>query len=173
MVPFMRRSLWLVAIAMALATSAEDRNQDREPETAQKILRVTLPDARPESRPLELVRIPAGTFLMGCPADERGRVGREWPPHRVTLTKAFYLGRYEVTQGQWRAVMGANPAVGGGWGADYPVHHVSWADCQRFIERLNTLGQGTFRMPTEAEWDFQPSRLPRVRKLGDFALRRP
>jgi formylglycine-generating enzyme required for sulfatase activity len=91
---------------------------------------------------------------MGCPSDERGRVGREWLPHPVTITRRFYLGRYEVTQAQWRALMGTNPAEGSGVGKDHPVYHVSWNSAQEFIHRLNTLGQGTFRLPTEAEWEY-------------------
>ena len=101
---------------------------------------------------------------MGSPSDERGRLdGYDWPLHEVTLTQAFYLGKYETTQAQWEAVMGSNPSTDSkkarlygtyGVGDDYPVYYVSWYDCQTFIERLNGMGLGTFRMPTEAEWEY-------------------
>ena len=91
---------------------------------------------------------------MGSPDDERGRWGSEGPQHEVTISQAFYLGKYEVTQAQWEAVMGANPASSWGVGDDYPVYYVSWDDCENFIQWLNSLGQGTFRLPTEAEWEY-------------------
>ena len=131
-----------------------------------KEIRVYLPGLPEGAKPLEMIKIPAGTFTMGSPADERGRWvgdGYEWLPHEVTLTQGFYLGKYEVTQAQWETVMGSNPSMdssepqsGGryGVGDDYPVYSVSWNDCQLFIERLNALGQGTFRLPTEAEWEY-------------------
>ena len=109
------------------------------------------------AKPLDMVLIQPGTFTMGSPSDERGRRSDlEWLPHAVTITEAFYLGKYEVTQAQWEAVMGSNPAGSSSYGVgdDYPVHYVSWNDCQAFIDQLNTLGQGTFRLPTEAEWEY-------------------
>ncbi len=104
---------------------------------------------------LEMVKIPAGTFTMGSPSDERGRYPREGPQHVVTLTQPFYLGKYEVTQAQWEAVMGmgSNPSRSGGK-PNHPVEQVSWDDCQAFIEKLNGMGLGTFRLPTEAEWEY-------------------
>ena len=108
---------------------------------------------------LELVRIPAGSrFTMGAPVGERGGSRWERPRHAVTIAHDFYLGRYEVTQGQWRAVMGSNPAHAYGVGFTYPVYYVSWDDIAGaggFIERLNrTLGTAGFRLPSEAEWEY-------------------
>ncbi len=112
---------------------------------------------------LELVWVPPGTFMMGSPESEEGRDDDE-VQHQVTLTKGFWLGKYEVTQAQWKAVMGNT--VGQqrdrankewplrGEGADYPIYYVSWDDCQAFIKRINAKGQGTFRLPTEAEWEY-------------------
>jgi formylglycine-generating enzyme required for sulfatase activity len=113
---------------------------------------------------MELVYIEPGTFMMGSPTGEWG-----WGPnedlHQVTLTHGYYLGKYEVTQEQWEAVMGTNPAHGYGVGDDYPVYYISWndvcggttgSDCaaDSFIGRLNAQqGATTFRMPTEAEWE--------------------
>ena len=89
--------------------------------------------------------------------------GDETPPHFVTLS-SFYIGETEVTQGLWEAVMGttveqqrdkANPEWPlRGVGADYPMYYVSWYDCQEFVLRLNELTGRTFRLPTEAEWEF-------------------
>lgn len=118
----------------------------------------------PGGVPMDLVHIPAGTFEMGSPTDERGRSDKE-DLHQVTLTQGYYFGKYEVTQAQWQAVMGTNPAHDYGVGDNYPVNHVSWddicggstgSDClgESFIGRLNTyLGTNAFRMPTEAEWE--------------------
>jgi formylglycine-generating enzyme required for sulfatase activity len=88
--------------------------------------------------------IPAGTFLMG--SENHG------PVHQVTISRAFYMGKYPVTQAQWETVMGSNPSKFRG--ADLPVEQVSWDDCQEFITRLNATGKGEFRLPTEAEWEY-------------------
>ncbi|MBN1837269.1 MAG: formylglycine-generating enzyme family protein [Spirochaetales bacterium] len=108
---------------------------------------------------MEFVRIEPGTFVMGSPPDEEGRMdeeilGDQERQSQVTITKPFYLGRHEITQSEWEAVMGSNPSYfkkGGG----YPVEKVSWDDCQEFIKRLNDRFQGkhVFRLPTEAEWE--------------------
>jgi len=109
---------------------------------------------RAGAKPVEFVLMPAGSFRMGCELTERGRVGREFHPHEVTITRPFYFGRYEVTQAQWWAVIGTRPARGYGEGDDYPVYHVTWNESQEFIARLNALDQGRFRLPTEAEWEY-------------------
>ncbi len=93
---------------------------------------------------IEFVWIPAGSFVMG---DEYAK-----PAHRVTLSKGFWLGKYEVTQAQWQSVMRSNPASFKG--DDLPVETVSWNDCQAFIQRLNDIGNGKYRLPTEAEWEY-------------------
>ncbi|MEK7794236.1 MAG: formylglycine-generating enzyme family protein [Candidatus Hydrogenedentota bacterium] len=105
----------------------------------------------PGDVPLEMVRIPAGTFMMGSPSNEEGRFDSE-TQHRVTLTKGSWLGKYEVTQRQWEAVMGNNPSKFKG--DDFPVEQVSWNDCQEFIRKLNSQGEGLFNLPTEAEWEY-------------------
>ena len=124
------------------------------PETGLAEIRVNLPGLPEDAKSLVMVLIPAGTFTMGSPADEQGRRDKnEWLPHEVTITEAFYLGKYEATQAQWKTVMGSNPALYNGK-PNHPVEHVSWNDCQSFIEKLNTLENGTFRLPTEAEWEY-------------------
>jgi PelA/Pel-15E family pectate lyase len=103
---------------------------------------------------LEMVRIPAGSFEMGSPQKERGRYKDEGPAHKVKIDYGFCIGKYEVTQDQWMTVMEKNPAYRYGIGGDYPVSHVSWDLCQQFISKLNQLDIGTFRLPTEAEWEY-------------------
>jgi formylglycine-generating enzyme required for sulfatase activity len=103
---------------------------------------------------LELVWCPAGSFMMGSPGDEPGRYNDE-TRHRVTLTEGFWMGKYEVTQAQWEAVMGKNPSHFKNAGPDAPVESVSRDDCQEFIKKLNKQVQGGgFRLPTEAEWEY-------------------
>jgi formylglycine-generating enzyme required for sulfatase activity len=110
--------------------------------------------------PMRFVRIPAGSYQMGSSEGERSRGTDESPLHQVTIGYDFYLGETEVTQLQWAAVMGSNPAqdfipaADQGEGNDYPVYYVSWDDCQAFRTALNALGQGTFRLPSEAEWEY-------------------
>jgi formylglycine-generating enzyme required for sulfatase activity len=102
------------------------------------------------------VWIAPGSYQRGSPVSETGRDRDEGPPHEVTLTKGFYLGVHEVTQAQWLAVMGSNPAVfRRGQQADQrPVESVSWDDCQTFIARLNERGRERFRLPSESEWEY-------------------
>ena len=100
---------------------------------------------------LEMTLIPAGKFVMGSPESEVGRSDYE-TQHKVTLTKSYYMGKYEVTQEQWKAVMGKNPSDTKG--AKLPVTDVSWEDCQEFIKKLNAKTNGGYRLPTEAEWEY-------------------
>ena len=100
---------------------------------------------------LEMVLVPAGKFKMGSPESEKGRIKAE-TLHEVTLTKPFYMGKYEVTQEQWEAVMGKNASIRKG--AKLPVTNVSWEDCQDFIKKLNAKTNGGYRLPTEAEWEY-------------------
>lgn len=103
---------------------------------------------------MELVLIPAGTFQMGSPESEEGHNDSEGPVHQVTIGQPFYLGKYEVTQAQWRAVMGNNPSYFSNCDT-CPVEQVSWDDVQDFIERLNAQeGVTTYRLPSEAEREY-------------------
>ena len=101
---------------------------------------------------IEFQWCPSGTFVMGSPEDEEDRREDE-TQHVVTLTHGFWLGKYEVTQAQWEAVMGDNPS---GWsGADLPVESVTWDEIQAFIDTLNASNPDMqFRLPTEAEWEY-------------------
>ena len=98
---------------------------------------------------MEFVLIRPGSFLMGS---EKGNPN-EKPTHKVTIAKPFYLGKYEVTQEQWQAVMGSNPSHFKG--PKNPVEQVSWEDCQTFLQKLQEKAPShTFRLPTEAEWEY-------------------
>ncbi len=103
---------------------------------------------------MEFVLIPAGEFMMGTDSNvEKGSGDSERPRHKVTISKPFYLGKYEVTQAQWMAVMGNNPSKFKG--DNNPVEMVFWNDAQEFIKRLNAReGHTRYRLPTEAEWEY-------------------
>ena len=101
---------------------------------------------------LEMILIPSGKFMMGSPASEKDRRGNE-TQHEVTLTKPFYMGKYEVTQDQWESVMGNNPSSRTK-GTNLPVTNVSWEDCQEFIKKLNASTKGGYRLPYDAEWEY-------------------
>ncbi|MCH7958815.1 MAG: SUMF1/EgtB/PvdO family nonheme iron enzyme [Candidatus Hydrogenedentes bacterium] len=96
-------------------------------------------------------RIFPGTFEMGSPPTEAGRDADE-SLHRVSLTRGFWISRYEVTQAQWEGVMGFNPSSI--LGEDLPVEQVSWEDVQNFIEKINEADGTTYRLPTESEWEY-------------------
>jgi len=102
---------------------------------------------------IKMTLISPGTFIMGSPKDEIGRKYMDSDQKQVTITRPFYLGIYEVTQSQWKAIMGTNP-TSYTFQSNWPVTSVSWDDCQEYIKRLNTMGIGTFRLPTEAEWEY-------------------
>ncbi len=102
---------------------------------------------------MTFVRVPAGHFIMGSPADEEGREEQE-RRHEVVVPRSFWLGQFEVTQQQWQAVMGGNPS----WFADTgnrPVENVNWIEAQAFLARLSERAPGNrFRLPSEAEWEY-------------------
>ena len=109
----------------------------------------------------KMIKVEAGTFTMGATAEQTGAESDESPAHQVTLTKDYYMGETEVTQALWYAVMGQKPTADGdqwsskyGLGDNYPAYDISWNDCQEFITKLNQLTGLTFRLPTEAEWEY-------------------
>ncbi|MDE2743920.1 MAG: formylglycine-generating enzyme family protein [Gemmatimonadota bacterium] len=133
------------------------------------ILSLTLPACSrvPESLTVELAPgvamefayIPPGTFAMGAAPGEEGPLDdSETPQHQVELSRGFYLAKYELTQAQWRAVVGTQP-----WrrrqyvkeGAQHPATYISWIEAEHFIQRLNKkAGKTLYRFPTEAEWEY-------------------
>ena len=99
-----------------------------------------------------MVYVEGGTFTMGATSEQGSDAASdEKPAHQVTLS-SFSIGKYEVTQEEWEAVMGNNPSRFKG--AKRPVESVSWSDCRQFIRKLRTLTGKNFRMPTEAEWEY-------------------
>ena len=117
-------------------------------------LTVTLPGGAT----MEMVWIEAGTFLMGSPDTETGRGSDEGPQHEVTISQGFYLGKYEITQGQWEVVMASTPWSGEDYVMENPEHpavNISWDDTQQLIQELNdAAGEDIYRLPTEAEWEY-------------------
>lgn len=111
----------------------------------------------PGDIPLAMVRIPAGSFLMGRYSGEQDSLSNEDPQHPVTIGYEFYLGKYTITQAQWKAVMGTVPWTGRGYVLDdpnSPAVYITWNDAQEFVWKLNQLGLGSFRLPSEAEWEY-------------------
>nr|WP_294937497.1 formylglycine-generating enzyme family protein [uncultured Prevotella sp.] len=101
---------------------------------------------------IEMVKVEAGSFNMGATPEMKSPYKDEKPVHRVTMTNNYYIGKYEVTQALWKIVMGSNPS--NSKGDNLPVEKVSWNDCQKFISKLNKLTGKSFRLPTEAEWEY-------------------
>ena len=100
----------------------------------------------------KMIAVDGGTFTMGATSEQGGDArDNEKPTHSVTLS-SYSIGETEVTQALWQAVMGSNPSYFSG--SNKPVETVSWNDCQDFIRRLNALTGETFRLPTEAEWEY-------------------
>ncbi|GAP96774.1 bifunctional serine/threonine-protein kinase/formylglycine-generating enzyme family protein [Leptolyngbya sp. NIES-2104] len=100
---------------------------------------------------LEMVAIPGGTFPMGSPTSEKDRENDESPQRTVTVS-AFFLGRYEVTQAQYEAIMGNNPSTFKG--RKRPVEQITWNDAQEFCQKLNQRTGRKYRLPSEAEWEY-------------------
>ncbi len=125
---------------------------------------------------MEFVLIQPGESDMGSPPNETGRFGNEGPVHHVTISEAFYLGKYEVTQKQWHEVMEYNPSYFKG--DDLPVENVSWENVQEFIKMLNKKeNTHNYRLPSEAEWEYATRAETTTRysfgdddsKLGEYA----
>ena len=101
---------------------------------------------------IEMVYVRGGALMLGCaPEHDDGCYDYEKPSHQVTLGN-FYIGKYEITQAQWQAVMQSNPS--NFKGNDLPVENVSWEDAQEFIRKLNAATGKTYRLPTDAEWEY-------------------
>jgi formylglycine-generating enzyme required for sulfatase activity len=135
--------------SLDLATAREPAEAGGTPKSPSKTLAVDLGGGMK----MELVLIPAGEFMMGSPDSDNYAIEDEKPQHRVRITKPFYLGKYLVTQEQWRAVMGNNPSRFKS--PKNPVEEVSWDDCQKFLKKLNEKAAGgKFSLPTEAQYEY-------------------
>ncbi len=130
----------------------ETGGKDDEPNTPDN------PDTPVDEVAIDMVSVPAGTFLMGSADDDADAQADERPQHEVSVA-AFSIGRYEVTQALWKQVMGTNPAYFQGTkvasaNLQRPVENVSKEDAEQFIDKLNSLTGRHFRLPSEAEWEF-------------------
>ena len=105
---------------------------------------------------LKFCTIPAGSFVMGSPENEQDREVGEGPQRRVTISKPFLLGMFEITHDQWKAVTGKIRNYAGFDGSNFnaPMQTTSWNECKDFVDKINELGIGKFRFPTEAEWEY-------------------
>lgn len=107
---------------------------------------------------IEFVPLPAGEFTMGCSPGDSECSNSEKPEHKVEITKGFYMGKYEITQAQWKALMEENPSKFNSCCGNCPVEQVSWDDIQEFLRNLNKkegrTGENMIRLPTEAEWEY-------------------
>ncbi len=114
------------------------------------------PNTTTNSIGMKFVRIKAGEFVMGTRVNEPNSQSDEWPQHRVRITKPFMMGRYEVTQGQYQAVMGVNPSRFSrrADSDDRPVENVSGDDAMEFCRRPSEKEGKSYRLPTEAEWEY-------------------
>ncbi len=135
----MYRILWLVWLCMAMPWEvyAQGKNYTQ-----------TVKDVA-----FEMVYMEGGTFRMGGTEKQTGQADSdEYPVHEVTLTD-YYIGKYEVTQRLWKAVMGSNPSTFQK-GDDYPVESINWNDIQTFLRKLNQLTGRKYALPTEAQWEY-------------------
>ena len=99
-----------------------------------------------------IVYVEGGTFMMVATSwQDSDALDTEEPAHQVTLS-SFHIGKFQVTQGEWKTLMGTNPSET--MGVKFPVDNVSWYDCQEFIRKLNAMTGKGFRFPTEAEWEY-------------------
>jgi formylglycine-generating enzyme required for sulfatase activity len=147
-----KESTKIQIVSQGITSHSQDSRAKSE---EHQIITIDLPDLPKDAKKLHMVLIKPGSFVMGSSTEELGRSEFAWPLHQVTITKSFYIGRYEVTQAQWEAVMGVKSHRSKFRGKpNNPVEKVSWLACQKFIKRLNALGQGSFRLPTEAEWEY-------------------
>ena len=148
-----RIALTFAAILVCLCASthlfAQSNSREQMADTTIKVKNIEF----------KMVFVKGGDFIQGA-GQRVGKVSKngENPSHKVVLG-SYFIGQTEVTQGLWKAVMGEEPTLWGGWekhgrGDDYPVYHVRWNDVQQFIAKLNELTGLSFRLPTEAEWEF-------------------
>ena len=157
------------AVEQPQPTRPESQQTQQQPEPQQAQQQPQRPAQQPEPEPeptptpeperpqhnlpeIAMVYVSGGTFTMGA-TSEQGSDANDWekPAHSVTLS-GYYIGKYEVTQELWKAVMGSNPSDFKG--DNLPVENVSWDDVQEFLRKLNAMTGKNYRLPTEAEWEF-------------------
>ena len=128
--------------------------EEAEKKRAEEQKKREIPKTYTNSLGMEFVLVEAGEFMMGAvPQDKKAYVYEE-PQHKVRITEPFYIGKFPVTQEEWEKVMGNNPSYFQKAGKKAPVETVSWNDCQEFIKKLGKKEGKTYRLPTEAEWEY-------------------
>ncbi len=149
----MKHRLLLLLIAIFAATTVAVALAPKPPASQETHTPKPKPKPKPKPTPklpeIEMIRVEGGTFSMG--SDDSDANSAEKPVHSVTVPD-FQIGKYEVTQKLWKAVMGTNPSYHKG--DSLPVTNVSWKDVQTFIRKLNKRTGKNYRLPTEAEWEF-------------------
>ena len=150
----MRHPIISAVLTIALTgTFAASTGQTAAAETDAPAVDVARPKIYPIAVPeIEMVSVKGGKFIMGCFDERDSRCLNDERPRREVQLKGYHIGKYPVTQRQWRSVMGINPSHHEG--DDLPVEQVSWVDTQEFIKRLNAMTGKRYRLPTEAEWEF-------------------
>ena len=136
-------------------------------------IRISPPGGAKNPAQIEFVKIAPGEFVMGCAEGDKDCLEDEVPRHKVRLTRGFELGKYEVTQAQWEAVMGPASNPSETRGPNNPVDSVNKDEIHRFLDKLNARNDGyKYRLPTEAEWEYAAGAgsppIPRA-SLGDYA----
>lgn len=134
-----------------LIDSVLEQEQSTEPTPWDGVQEVTISN---NVFTFKMIPVEPGTFIMGAPSTQLGSGTNERPQHKVTITKKFWLSEGLVTQDLWHLIMNNNPSGNAGLNKQLPVEKVSWEDCQTFITKLNQLTGKSFRLPTEAEWEF-------------------
>ncbi len=143
-----------MGLALAAATPPASTPATTLPATVPATtLPATLSLDLPGNLKLDLVLIPAGSFIMGSPIGEADRDDSEGPRHRVKIARAFYMGKFEITQAQYQAVSGYNQAQFKG-DDNLPEECVSWTDAQGFCQALSRRSGKVVRLPSEAEWEY-------------------
>jgi sulfatase modifying factor 1 len=142
------------------STVDKKQEEDKKPITEPEYVlyeRDCMQEVITNSLGMELTLIPAGSFMMGAVPGDSEADDDEKPQHRVEITKAFYMGVYEVTQAEWEVIMPIGGGGGNYWygeGPRYPVYNVSWDDAVAFCMLLSAKEGVTYRLPTEAEWEY-------------------
>lgn len=147
------RSIIYASMAMFAAVSFVACGEEKEPEEGD-VVKIEVGDEE-----MEMVYVAPGSFRMGATTEQDGFDSfTELPAHDVTITKGYYIGRLEVTQAQWEAVMGKNPSdikqYDGKEDKTLPVANITWADAVEFTKKLSSMTGKSFRLPTEAEWEY-------------------
>jgi formylglycine-generating enzyme required for sulfatase activity len=153
----MKTKLGLLLLVLLIAVGCDDSSESGETtEQAAEATSEQPVESITNTIGMKLNKIPAGSFLMGSPEDEAARHDDEHQ-HGVSISKAFYMQTTEVTQGQWKAVMGTEPWKGEDYvkeGPNYPATWVSWDDAVAYCKKLSKQEAKTYRLPTEAEWEY-------------------